>query len=246
MSRVFEDQIPDVRVQPYEVDRLLVDADQLLVDELNELTVNKREQVLEEVHGVSSFHKLPLPEIHLKQMQEELDRHFYSADDSHSCGDDRSFHSFSTARKPSIICGAYREARLKNSSLITDPLFMRGLLLSENLDPKAAAIRMMLYLERTKEIYGTSAVLFRPIFIEDMHMKAKEQLVMGAFQLLQDRDSSGRRVMCYIRDINPSITAQNLKYSVSKCDVTIIFIVLVIDENLISLCLICFKILSLL
>lgn len=208
MSRVFEDQIPEVRLEPDEIDRLLV-------DELNELTVTKREQVLEEVHGVSSIHNFPLMDIRLKQMQEELDMHFYSTGDSHGCGDDREFHPHdvpTARRKSSTICSTYREARLKNSSLITDPLFMRGHLLVENLDPKAAAIRMMVYLEHIKQLYETSAVLFRPIFIEDMHMKAREQLATGSFQILQDRDSSGRRVVCYLRDMRPDIDGDNIQH----------------------------------
>ena len=237
MARTVANQVPDVRtVDPDEIDRLLA-------DELNELTVNEREQVLEEVHGVSSSTKnVPLQEKALKQMQEELDRHFYSACDSHSCSDhfiakramnNRHVHSNPFPLTPkTIVCNAYREARLKNSSLITDPLFMRGHLLAENFDPEAAAIRMMLYLEHMKELYETSAVLFRPIIIDDLHMIAREQLVMGSYQILQDRDSSGRRVFCYLRDICPS-TVSN-QHRVSKCDATIIFIVLLIDENLIS------------
>ncbi len=211
-------------VNPHEID-------QMLVDELNELTFNEREQLLEEVHGVALADKGEdglFVENALKQMQEELDKHFYNKCDSHNCCDEivskrgpnnrRKYSSpFSFVPNQAIICSAYREARFKNSSLITDPLFMRGFLLSESFDPKAAAFRMMIYLERMKELYGTSAVLFRPIFINDMHIKAREQLVMGSYQMLPDRDSSGRRVFCYLRDIPATVSNE---HRVSKCDVT--------------------------
>ena len=226
-------------VDPDEIDRMLV-------DELNELTFNEREQLLEEVHGVSSADKgesyLFFVENALKRMQEELDRHFYKACDSHNCSDETMlknsgnnrhvyFNPFSSVARQEIICTAYREARLKNSSLITDPLFMRGFLLAENFDPKAAATRMIIYLERMKELYETSAVLFRPIFIDDMHIKAREQLVMGSYQILPDRDSSGRRVFCYLRDICP--TTVSAQHRVSKCDMTNCLIVLPINMTLI-------------
>lgn len=224
-------------VDPGEIDRMLV-------DELNELTFNEREQVLEEVHGVSSADNRKghlFVENALKRMQEELDRHFYKACSPHNCNEETMsknsgnnrhvyFNPFSFVARQEIICTAYREARLKNSSLITDPLFMRGHLLAENFDPKAAATRMIIYLERMKELYETSAVLFRPIFIDDMHIKAREQLVMGSYQILPDRDSSGRRVFCYLRDICPTTSPQ---HRVSKCDVTNCLIVLPIKMTLI-------------
>lgn len=222
-------------VNPDEIDRLLV-------DELNQLSVNDRERVMEEVHGVFDFntgsgdHAL---EEALTQMQHELDLHYYSTD-IHDCGTcvtgpvtvsdtERNIQfPFSTFKSSSIVCDAYREARSKNSSLLSDIYFLRGLLVAEDFNPKHAAHRLILYLERMKELYGTSDVLYRPIFIDDLDIKAREQLVMGSYQILPDRDSSGRRIFVYLRDICPS-TVSNV-HRVSNCDISMVSIVLMVNH----------------
>ena len=209
------------------------DIDRLLVDELNELSVNEREQVMDEVHGVSdpitSTGNQVLEES-LSRMQYELDRHYYSVGDPHDCVDGfftrnqskkRGLHSSSFAFcRSSVVCGAYCEARSKNSSLLTDIELLRDVLVTENYNPEQAALRLMLYLQRMRELYETSDVLFRPIFIKDLHIKAREQLAMGSYQILPDRDSSGRRIFVYLRDICP-LTVSNV-HRVSKYDVSII------------------------
>ena len=115
------------------------DIDRLLVDELNQLSVDEREQVMEEVHGVSD----PITgtgnqvlEESLSRMQNELDRHYYSVGAPHDCVDGiftrnqskkRGLHSSSFAScRSSVVCGAYCEARSKNSSLLTDIELLRG------------------------------------------------------------------------------------------------------------------------
>jgi len=230
-----------MEVDPVEVDRLLV-------KELNQLSFNDRERVMEEVHGVSAINSITDNEEALICMQNELDKHYYSevgvsathgnsiepqtlttksfspttdeqiADNTESSNIrnasfshhnrnslSNSSRSFSSS---SVLYGAYREARSKNSLLLSDTLFQRAFLVTEDFDPKRAALRLMKYLEFIRELYETSDVLFRPIFIEDLHMKAKEQLVMGCYQMLPDRDSSGRRIFVYLRDIANKISGK--------------------------------------
>ena len=228
-------------VNPDEIDRLLV-------NELNQLSVNDRERVMEEVHGVFDSNTVSgdhaLEEV-LAQMQHELDIHYYSTD-VHDCGTcatggptigrdaERNIQSnFSTFKSSSIVCDAYREARLKNSSLISDINFLRGMLVAENFNPKYAAHRLILYLQQMKELYGTPDVLFRPIFIDDLDIKAREQLVMGSYQILPDRDSSGRRIFVYLRDICPTVS--NI-HRVSNCDIAMVSIVIMAKRFILITC----------
>jgi len=231
-----------------------IKVDRLLVEELNLLSVNDRERVLEEVHGISAFDTGTggnVLEEGLIRMQSDLCGHYYnvgadpedyvrpsppSNSSSHSksrsspliyaqntnntkCvvtqifnisrrrGPGLSRHGYDptslSSSSPSFY-GAYREARSKNSTLLSDIKFQRGFLVAENFNPKRAALRMMKYLDMIQKLFETSDVLFRPIFLNDLHTEAKEQLVMGSYQMLPDRDSSGRRVFVYLRDICPS------------------------------------------
>jgi len=115
-------------------------------------------------------------------------------------------------RKPSpikMLKSAYREARSKNSGLLSDATFLSSFLEAENYNAQDAAKRLIKYLAYIRELYETSEVLFRPIFIKDLNPVAREQLAMGSYQILPDRDSSGRRVFVYLRDICPSVASPN-------------------------------------
>jgi hypothetical protein len=223
------------------------EVEKLIVDELNELSLDERERVTDEIHGVSASKTgtddKDIEEA-LSKMRIELDRYFFSIDfhnvdfagrksslATHEESTDnidslftksrgglkkRSLSSSFRSRDSSLSSSshsssmstnqydAYREARSKNSSLISDKMFLRGFLVAESLNPKRAALRMMKYLEFIRDLYHTSDVLFRPIFTDDLDVEAKEQLEMGSYQMLPDRDSSGRRIFVYLRDICPN------------------------------------------
>eukprot|EP00537_Pseudo-nitzschia_pungens_P000664 CAMPEP_0172370992 /NCGR_PEP_ID=MMETSP1060-20121228/40774_1 /TAXON_ID=37318 /ORGANISM="Pseudo-nitzschia pungens, Strain cf. cingulata" /LENGTH=549 /DNA_ID=CAMNT_0013096479 /DNA_START=90 /DNA_END=1739 /DNA_ORIENTATION=+ len=195
--------IPDVN--PEEVDRMLA-------NELNELSLYDRELVMEEVHGINraSERQQGAFEGALVAMQEELDKHYLGNESSASInqsiptpgmekieGDTQVVDSGSSS---SLTFRAYREARSRNSHLLSDYLFRRAFLIAESNDPKKAAIRLMKYLDLIHDLFETSHVLFRPIFLDDLHPEAKQELMMGSYQILPERDSSGRRVFCYLRD----------------------------------------------
>ena len=230
-----------------------VEVDRLLADELNQLSFNDRERVMEEVHGVvfvtvlsnSGGHRL---DDALVWLQEELNKHYYhnhpdcsanvtnkttTANNNHksmpfniqhdgNCSSNRTSRTSTSTIPPlnhndvqssPFMHTAYREARSKNSELLLDIKFQRSFLIAEGFDPKKAALRLMNYLDFIRDLYGTSEVLFRPIFMDDLHTLAKEQLAMGAYQLLPDRDSSGRRIFIYLRDICSS--SVSLRHRVS-------------------------------
>jgi len=122
--------------------------------------------------------------------------------------DHSSSASASSLSSPSSLCSAYREARSKNSTMISDVNFRRGFLFAEDFDPKKAALRLMRYLDLIHGLFETSDVLFRPIFIEDLDIEAREQLFMGPIQVSPERDSSGRRIFVYLRDMCPKTVSR--------------------------------------
>jgi len=109
---------------------------------------------------------------------------------------------------------AYKEARLKNSNLVKDINFRRAFLIAEDNDPKRAALRLMKYMDLLRNVFDTSDVQFRPILLSDLHPKAREQLLMGPYQILPDRDSSGRKVFCYLRSISPEAASMKLRQQI--------------------------------
>ena len=191
----------------------LTDVDKLLVDELNEISNDEREQLMEKVHGISGIEN-GIDEA-LVALQQELDVHYQNMCEGGSNHDGKEsiepssprnwlFSNCSSTSDSSCSFDAYREARSKNSLMLSERDFQRGFLEAENLDPGRAAVRLMKYLELLRRVFDTSDVLFRPIFIDDLTIEAKEELAKGSQQILSDRDSSGRRVFVYLRDINHS------------------------------------------
>lgn len=180
------------------------EVNKLIAEELNGLSLDDRERVLEEVHGVKA---IPMAGRRddgiignaLREMQEELDAYYFDLRYHELAGGTSTGKNQETTS--SAMYSAYREARSKNSDLVSDLNFQRAFLLAEDHNAKRAAGRMVEYLDYIRDIYGTSEVLFRPIFLDDLGPSAKEQLVMGSYQILPERDSSGRRVFCYLRDM---------------------------------------------
>lgn len=192
--------ISDFReVDPAEVDRMLA-------EELNGLSLDDRERVMEEVHGIfdrSTIQHDGLEDA-LRAMGNELDDYYFgSGSTAAKITDDSDNNAFDdTSTSSPIKYSAYLEARAKNSSLVVDRNFRLAFLLSAGNNPKEAALKLMKYLDFIRDLYETSDVLFRPVFLEDLNSSAKQQLVMGSYQILPDRDSSGRRIFCYLRDVS--------------------------------------------
>jgi hypothetical protein len=67
--------------------------------------------------------------------------------------------------------------------------------------------------------------LYRPILLDDIHDDAKEQLAQGSWQILPDRDTSGRRIFVYLRDLDSSLP-RSLWVSFILCIILILYYVL--------------------
>lgn len=207
------DDVPDV-------DPLVVNK--LLADELKQLSIDRREQVLEEIHGVqvgggvslqsdsganSDLTRQQQEEIALRKFQDELDRYYFSEPTQGDQNSSKGSRGSSTDQNYSYP--AYRYARENGSELIKDrdfqlTFFGRG---EGGTCPKRGAKRMLNYLEFVRQIYDTDDVLFRPICLADLNeeMGSKEFMnEVAPLQMLPLRDPSGRRVLVHLRDFGPS------------------------------------------
>jgi hypothetical protein len=153
------------------------EVDALLVKELNAMTIQDREKIYEEIHGVAG----EVDETHefleekLESLEEEIQlllRHNKAE--------------------------TYKNAFRSSQTYLTDRKFRLMFLRIEYYDPRGAARRLMRFLEGKKTYFGEDAV-GRPLLLTDMNEADMECLKSGILQLLPSRDSKGRAV---IADMN--------------------------------------------
>ena len=161
------------KVAPSEVDPK--DVDSLLAHELNEMTVQEREQAYDRLHGIRAVPDDEEQRVQaaLIQMQIEVDN---------------------IQEKP-----AYNQALRIGSTYVFDQKFRRRFLWAEDLDPRKAAMRMIRFLQYASEAYGPKALL-RPIRYSDLPPGAVSYFKSGSGLVLPARDPSGRRVLCIAKD----------------------------------------------
>lgn len=149
--------------------------DQRLAEEMNSLSLDERNRGLEALHGVAN---------ELEETPELLQQ---SIQATKSALQDDSL--LPPSRKQ-----AYLLALEADPSFVNDPNFIIAFLRSENFDAKRSAARMVLYLEKKKRHFGAEA-LTRSLHLGDLTRSERETLEAGAWQLLPDRDRSGRLVI---------------------------------------------------
>ena len=207
------------------VDPLAVNK--LLCQELNELPLDHRQEISEEIHGVKSseavslrqsFNKCRLStrkereDVALSQFQDELDRYYSSVPNQTET------NLFALGSGNPTQCSAYRYARDNGSELVKDrdfqlTFFGRG---EEGSCPKKAAKRMLKYLEFIRQVYCKNDVLFRPITLSDLDEAIGSKTFMyevAPIQILPLRDPSGRRILVQLRDIGPSSSPLGVRVS---------------------------------
>ena len=157
--------------QPLRMDPQIIDD--LLIQEMDKLSFKDRNDIYEEIHGVLSLapkETLELIEQSLIEISLEIDRikHKYVA----------------YVEATGISYNPYvhnMEIRLR---------FLR----CELFDVPKAAVRMMKYLDLTRELFGKVA-LTRPIQLQDLGKMELEMLRVGDAQPMPFRDRSGRRLI---------------------------------------------------
>ena len=148
-------------------------VDDLLTQEMDKLSFKDRNDIYEEIHGVASLAPEETPELIEKSLMEmamEIDRikHKYA--------------------------GYEKATGIPNNPYVHDMEIWLRFLRCELFDVPKAAVRMLKYIDLTRELYGEVA-LTRPIQLRDLGKLEMEMLREGDVQPMPFRDRSGRRLM---------------------------------------------------
>jgi hypothetical protein len=146
-----------------------VETEKLLVQELNQLSVQEREQVLEEIHGVQCpvEEEVNFVNSRLQILQEEILKI-------------RKRYAYEKA-----VFVAPQKVKARGFCL----MFLR----SERFDPRKAAKRMVQYFESKLRLFGFDN-LVKPITLECMNEEDVKAVKTGCLQYSKSKDRAGRTV----------------------------------------------------
>lgn len=162
----------------------------LLAKELNQLSVQERDMINDEIHGVKNMscpEETPeLLETSLAELTTEL-----------------------TNLPPTTTKEAYEKSLNYPDSYIHTDDFRLIFLRTEFFDPRKAAIRIMKYIDLIYWAFGKK-VLERDLCLADFDQKGKEYLRAGYQQIFPGTDRSGRRVGGhFLFPVDPDIPIKN-------------------------------------
>jgi hypothetical protein len=182
LNQLLVDNFSTLHVRTEDEKRQLV-AGQKIVEnvvaqEINQMTLKEREVVYEELHGVARVVE-ETPEFVAQRLQAL----------------DQALREISS--KP-----AYDQAESICHEYVNAPKFRLMFLRAEYFDPKKAAIRLVKFMEGKLKYFGPRA-LARPVFLSDLDEDDKETVRSGALQILPVRDRSGRAVLCDALTMHP-------------------------------------------
>jgi hypothetical protein len=156
------------------------------------LSLNERNMIEEEIHGVSCMDIDETPELieeSLYQFDLELDL----------------IENKAAYNKAKAIIFSKEEDHSYCLSKANKLRFLR----TEFFDPRKSASRYTRYLDLLFEIYGEFA-LRRPIRMQDFNREELAFLKSGQYQLLPYRDRGGRRIMAIVSDQRMHVTRRGL------------------------------------
>jgi hypothetical protein len=142
----------------------------LLAEELNKLSIQERDDIFADIHGVGERIEEP-PELvreSMAKMENEIS----------------SIHNKS----------AYLEAKMQSPAYVDDVNFKLKFLRAHRFDPKAAAECLASFFESKRDLFGPQN-LIKDITLDDLDGDDMDLLMRGGYQLLPLRDSAGRLVL---------------------------------------------------
>ncbi|CAJ1965311.1 unnamed protein product [Cylindrotheca closterium] len=148
--------------------------DSLIAGALNQLSINEREHIYQEMHGVDDIvNETPVMlQRSMMALHTELERL------KHTPSHNREGLAFNTA-----------EAISRN--YVNDPFFRIKFLRSEKFDVKKSAARMIKFFDTKMQLFGKEK-LCKDITLDDLNSDDMALLKSGYLQLLPTRDRSGR------------------------------------------------------
>jgi hypothetical protein len=171
-------------------------VDNVLSKELMKLSVQDRNDIQEEIHGVRCMAPTETPELlkqSLEQLQWEIDNTvpLYQK------------HAYLQSQKQSANANSANIVNSIPSTYVNTAEFRLRFLRCELFDVRKAAHRMTKFLNLVLELWGNFA-LQRPIQITDFSKQELKQLRKGKYQFLPYRDRcgvTGRRIVCVFPDV---------------------------------------------
>jgi hypothetical protein len=160
--------------------------DSILARELHQLSLEDREAINEEIHGVrtlavpetSGFVSEKLEEMERSLLQIRHRQHIASDDDNGG----------------KVVGDAYREALLLGSRYIHDPNLRLMFLRANFFDASRAALRLVTFLQLLRDNLGPEALVNIPWTLQMFGTHDLKALKSGVFQIFPGRDRAGRRV----------------------------------------------------
>ena len=161
------------------------EARAMLAKEMNHLSVEEREKVLEDIHGIARVMDEPqeFVEASFALLEKELDNIPSKA-------------AYDLASSMSKDYTSSRKIRL---------MFLRA----ESFDPSNAASRIVRFFEEKCALFGAHK-LTKDITLDDLDPDDIAALERGFYQVLPGRDCAGRKVFCFFPKLRVIRTHQNL------------------------------------
>ena len=152
-----------------------LDVDALLAKEMATMSVQEREQAVDDIHGVSEvIHEKPgFVRVKIQEMEMELSKHITRGKE------------------------AYMQAEAQNKEFVTCVKFRLKFLRAEMFDARLAARRMIRFFEEKKKLFGP-AKLTKEIKLSDLDKEDRTFLESGIFQIMPQRDQAGRRIVMWM------------------------------------------------
>jgi hypothetical protein len=171
-----------------------VETEALFAQELNKLSMQERDEVLQDIHGVSDI------------MNEEpafVRKRFQELEDELS--------KISDKEKD-----AYLQAKLLNEEYVTNKKFLLMFLRADDFQVKLVAARIVAFFQAKLELFGPDK-LGRDIRLSDLNEDDMRCLESGYAQVLPERDRAGRAIF----SLMPMIRAHRfIENKVSVIDIS--------------------------
>jgi hypothetical protein len=174
------DNIRDERTSDEEP-RTMEESYALLAKEMNKLSMQEREGVLQDIHGVADIpNETPeFVEASLTEMERTI----------------QEILAPSSWWSSSSQVSAYEQARNINPSYVQDTKLRLMFLRADRFHAKDAALRMIQFFEEKLSLFGPDKLTMN-IVLRDMNADDTKSLESGFFQILPNRDRAGRAIIC--------------------------------------------------
>jgi hypothetical protein len=157
----------------------------MLAKEMNQLSVEEREKVLEDIHGIARAVDEPLA--YVKNSLALLE------------------HELSKTSRNKV---AFDLANIQSKEYVSSEKLRLMFLRAESFDAYKAASRMIRFFDEKYKLFGAEK-LTKDIVLADLDPYDIAALEKGFYQVLPEKDSAGRKVCCFFPKLKVVQTPQN-------------------------------------